>query len=1306
MAERYDPKTRQWLLKDFYKWFNNPDDSCRAFVLIGDAGIGKSVIAAVIAKQAKDSKAGGNLAAAFFSRHNDRTRNDPRYLLGTIAYQLSNRNNEYDENVGGVEGIHRMLTNSELGVQELFTKLLEEPLSRCNFCPRQLVVIDALDETDSSSRDEFLDLIMDGFPLLPKWLVFFITSRPEDTVQYRLKNYNPLITICSGNDSSANTYQQHIADIQTFLENKLDFSNLPCTAVEFTNQCNGMFLYAFLLADRSKTEPCPVDIVPQDIHGFFRKNFKRIHDKLKNKDFYQKLFGCFVMTPSPLPRLFISFLLQKESLDESLAEQKVIDVVSQFVPLRNTDDTFAFLHNLIPGWLTDKKLSRELCVEKNKANNHFKNIIVEYLNGFLQGKSEDIFFNETPLVNYMLCVGFRFLCEFGIEEFSQIIFNCLTNYRFLQQRIKGSKTGIYSLIDDLVFSTQRQTFDATKKAVLREIRSALEKDKIILVGNHQLLHSCLCTSTGLVCNMVIPENKSGPEFRSNIVPLAMEFLSHIDCGAFSHDRNLLAAGKNGCLYLCDGFSFEKILGPVNVMHESISHLEFSPDDKFVFFGRLDKWLSVQEKRVVEMSQFSENAVSYKWGSFICDGKYIAVNKKVSLLDLQIVKLMKWAKYELIHCCPESLIVDFFLCKLDFLKMFPTLDSDESAIRADIVRDYAQIFECQIWNVQTGRPVLEEMFISQLAPFFYIWHTCFKAMNYPFILWGESCTLSDVAMSNILWLALCYDDSRKKHSASSEGKFSWEGSFARLVANIGFLRDFQRMSYCFQPDYFVESTIRECYSFIFNDSKIFSKDGMWVVIRYPSGRIELKSTEVNDIIHLEQDIREYAFTDDSNALVYNRNSASPNLYANSLATGAKLRSTSGSNPVYLPSGDRQVLGFIFSNAKERMVVLLRDLPAKFLVNSWRGSKSIVTMEAVHVTFTSCDSVSLLFSNGSVGSGKIVDGSLVSSDRGMPPSELLEFQQVKSLKLEEYMVERFYFSHSGDLIVADEGSRIVLFEGGKCTPIKDTIQGSVACLTFSADDSLILFCVQKIDDDQYIYIWDVNTSTLTGPLCLDRSVGFDMHVESFCFSSDNSKLFLCSALSVSILKHDAKNAGVTTLQKRNINSHPFDICSHCTVSCDDKWLACCIANKILIYSVDDLDEFCQVPHNHQGKIQYCKFLSRRRYLISYGMDWLMFLFDLDAWQSIAYLRLSESCISIAISPDGDKIVCLESPSKISLINLRGLESNLISNLKLPLMASYAPEGAHILVAAHQTGPEDLQFIIPGNYMESEGESESED
>ena len=98
----------------------------------------------------------------------DGTRRDPRYLLGTIAYQLGNCHSQYNKLLGGEERIYRMLANSKLGLHELFTKLLEEPLSQCKSCMRKLVVIDALDESEYWSREDFPDLIMDRFPRLPK----------------------------------------------------------------------------------------------------------------------------------------------------------------------------------------------------------------------------------------------------------------------------------------------------------------------------------------------------------------------------------------------------------------------------------------------------------------------------------------------------------------------------------------------------------------------------------------------------------------------------------------------------------------------------------------------------------------------------------------------------------------------------------------------------------------------------------------------------------------------------------------------------------------------------------------------------------------------------------------------------------------------------------------------------------------------------------------------------------------------------------------------------------------------------------
>ena len=66
--------------------------------LMGDAGVGKSVMAGALAQRAKKA---GHLGAAYFCRHTDGTRNGPRHLLGTVACQLCYCNSEYNSLVGG-----------------------------------------------------------------------------------------------------------------------------------------------------------------------------------------------------------------------------------------------------------------------------------------------------------------------------------------------------------------------------------------------------------------------------------------------------------------------------------------------------------------------------------------------------------------------------------------------------------------------------------------------------------------------------------------------------------------------------------------------------------------------------------------------------------------------------------------------------------------------------------------------------------------------------------------------------------------------------------------------------------------------------------------------------------------------------------------------------------------------------------------------------------------------------------------------------------------------------------------------------
>ena len=552
-AKYYDPETRQWLLDDFQNWFSVAGTS-RAYVLLGDAGVGKSVMAGALAQRTRKA---GHLGAAYFCRHNDGTRNDPRHLLGTIASQLCFCNNEYNNLVGGEDGVRMMLANSKLGVRELFTKLLEEPLAKCTPCQqRKLVIIDALDETEYESREDFLCLIKERFPRLPEWLVFFITSRPEDTIQSRLERYNPCVRICAGNSEQHSLYRQHELDIQRFLEKRVDFSRLPYSAEDLTHKCNGLFLYAYYIA-KMHNDPGHSgkidqlnDILPGDIEDFFRENFERLYDKV-GKNIFKKLFGCTIAAPSPLPVSIIEYILERE--DSSSDEQQVIDAVSQFLVFRSSDQTIGFHNNLIPAWLTNKKkASRKLFIDKKTAGEYLRNVIIEILPAVVKKSPTTLPPIDVDLQVYVSHVAVRFLCQRDDMESLKLVSNCLTSYHFLEKRIQKGRIEVYRLLEDLQLADGLPSFeDRRKQNVLQEIFFVLESNVHVLLECPQLFHSCLENASSAVQENVLIPQVSGPWLEWNVSDLPnSEFLSGFHFYATASNKKTVAGGEGPLSLAC------------------------------------------------------------------------------------------------------------------------------------------------------------------------------------------------------------------------------------------------------------------------------------------------------------------------------------------------------------------------------------------------------------------------------------------------------------------------------------------------------------------------------------------------------------------------------------------------------------------------------------------------------------------------------------------------------------------------------------------------------------------------------------
>ena len=307
-------------------------------------------------------------------------------------------------------------------------------------------------------------------------------------------------------------------------------------------------------------------------------------------------------------------------------------------------------------------------------------------------------------------------------------------------------------------------------------------------------------------------------------------------------------------------------------------------------------------------------------------------------------------------------------------------------------------------------------------------------------------------------------------------------------------------------------------------------------------------------------------------------------------------------------------------------------------------------------------------------------------------------------QKIIVKKCAFSHDGKLFALHHSCEILLFDGdGKFLSLvfkvtnEDKLDASF--LAFSSDDSLLIFCVQKHDNNQSFHVWEVNDKILSNPIHFPSN----SRIDSCCFAPDNSKIFFCNAFGVFIQHYPAKNSPSLMLSIRNV--HYRSVCSHCAVSSDKKLLVCCIADEILVHPLDGPNAFWKVPHNHSSMIKSCNFLEGNRYLISYGIDDVLFLFDLLLWESVAYAKL-ECTIAMAISPDEDKIVCLGSSGEVVLINLHGLKSGLPMDFRLKNEKNCQPEKMQVILPPYQCNKIDEKYFYHGDVQTSQSSNEDSD
>ena len=243
-AERFQEGTREWVFDRVQNWLDDRSSQNRVMVISGNAGMGKSVIAAVTCKRMQEA---GRLSGSHFCQYNNVRYCKPQLMIQSLACHLYHALPEYKQAL--VEKLSRNLGTdlNNLGVEELFALLFKEPLSTVGDPGRNmLMVIDGLDESEYQGRNELLDVIANQFCKLPIWFRFLVTTRPALNIAERLKHLKPLELQSDG--------EENLEDVRVFCLKRLEHVVKPANVDELVERLvlksEGLMLYAhFLILD-------------------------------------------------------------------------------------------------------------------------------------------------------------------------------------------------------------------------------------------------------------------------------------------------------------------------------------------------------------------------------------------------------------------------------------------------------------------------------------------------------------------------------------------------------------------------------------------------------------------------------------------------------------------------------------------------------------------------------------------------------------------------------------------------------------------------------------------------------------------------------------------------------------------------------------------------------------------------------------------------------------------------------------------------------------------------------------------------
>lgn len=323
---------REWLRAEMEKWLASPRG--RAFVIVGEPGIGKSAMAAHLATTCDE------VAAVHFCTIRNSRSLDPFEFVASLTGQLAGRVPGFAEALA-----KRQPEIPRASASDSFRELIVEPAAVIS-APEatQLLIVDSLDEAATRAGETIADVLLTHASDLPYWLRVIATTRPEVVVLDRLRRLDTSELLAERADN--------LADLSTYVRTHVTD---PPVVSRLTELAAGNFLYARMaieaLSDGTLTAGDLERLSPgfSDYMGTaFRRSFPDANVYLAQ---YSPLLECLVASFAPVPESVLcrATSLKREELNRRL---RVLRPYLRTEGARR-DRCFTLYHRALVEWITD-----------------------------------------------------------------------------------------------------------------------------------------------------------------------------------------------------------------------------------------------------------------------------------------------------------------------------------------------------------------------------------------------------------------------------------------------------------------------------------------------------------------------------------------------------------------------------------------------------------------------------------------------------------------------------------------------------------------------------------------------------------------------------------------------------------------------------------------------------------------------------------------------------------------------------------------------------------------------------------------